>query len=556
MLPTAALNATSPVPVPDFTVNVCAPLIVPSNVTSPDPVPATLIDTVAPSAIFPPDVLPNAMFDPVVTSILAPFRLTVAASATVNPVSGVVAPIVLPIVIVPVPFAVRVKLCAPSTAPPIVILPLVVVVNDLAPVVRETCPVPVSMAPTVVISNPIVSGDAFDTVKLVSGVVPPTMPPKAIVPVPAVITSACAPSIVEPKVTLAFDVVNVESPFIVIAPVPKLMPPVVEIFAPSVIGVALEIVKLVRGVVPPTAAFIASVPVPAVIVNACAPSIVPSNVTFPFVVVNAIEVVARVIGPTPKSIAPTVVIPAFNVRADECVSVRLAKAAVPPSAPPNVITPDPQEIANAKFPSTVDPSVTAPFVVVVRVDAPVMVTAPFRVIAPVVVVIDAPSDIAVLALETLKLVSGVIPPTAALIAVVPVPLLTVNACAPLIVPPSVTSPFVLDVRVLAPPDRVTAPVPKLISPVVVMSAPSVIGVALEIVKLVSGVVPPTSAFIASVPVPAVIVNTCAPLIVPSNVTFPFVVVRTIGPESNVIAPVPKSIAPTVVIDAFSVRDDE
>ena len=100
---------------------------------------------------------------------------------------------------------------------------------------------------------------------------------------------------------------------------------------------------------------------------------------------------------------------------------------------------------------------------------------------------------------------------------------------------------------------VTAAPLKSMAPAVVIDAPSVIGaVALDTVKLVSGVVPPTSALNNTVPVPVAILRVCAPLTVPSNVTSEFVVVRTIAPAS-VTAPDAKSRAETVDIFAFRVN---
>ena len=127
----------------------------------------------------------------------------------------------------------------------------------------------------------------------------------------------------------------------------------------------------------------------------------------------------------------------------------------------------------------------------VSVDAPVIVTAaPLRSIAPVVV-IDAPSEIGAVALETVKLVRAVVPPIAPLMLTVPVPLLTARVCPPFTVPPNVTLEFVV-VTTDAPPN-VIAPFPKSIAFVVVTLEFRLIGADVAAtVKLNSSKVPPTA----------------------------------------------------------------
>ena len=57
------------------------------------------------------------------------------------------------------------------------------------------------------------------TARLLSAVLPPTMPPKLTAPLPAVIVSACAPLMVLLKVTLLLVVASVMSADSVTAPV-------------------------------------------------------------------------------------------------------------------------------------------------------------------------------------------------------------------------------------------------------------------------------------------------------------------------------------------------
>ena len=614
------------------------------------PVPPANVIAKAPSTV-PPSVIALFVVDNVefavivvapVPKLIVPVvvidapRVIGDADRTVSCDRGVVPPISLLIAIVPFP-ADKLKLKPPSTVPPNVILEFVVVNVGLARSV--IAPVPKFIAPTVVMDELKLIGDALDTVRVDRGKDPPTASSKSIVPVPTVTVNArfetpspstdpwkstlefvvvstispvsvrspvlnvivpdvvtsvaklvgdtpdtvkddigvvapIIPSIVTvpvpaarvrfeapliaplPIVNEVFEVVRVESPVRVIAPLPRSKPPVVVVIdAPRDTGPLFETLMLKIGVVPPISPLIATIPVPATNVNPKAPSIVPPKVILEFEVVSVLAPVARVMAPVPKSIFPDVVISNPSVIGDAPVIVKVDRGVVPPIIPPRVMAPVPQAIVKSNASLIVPPNVTAEFVVV-SVALPVIVTAaPLRSIAPVVVM-DAPRVTGADPLVTVKLVSGVVPPIAELITTVPVPFVTVSACAPSTAPPNVTVPFVLEVNTLAPPDRVTAPVPRSIAPVVVISAPSVTGVALEIVKLVNGVVPPISALIVRTPTPAVMVNTCAPSIVPSNVTAPFVVVRTIGPDAKVIAPVPKSIAPTVVIDAFRVSADE
>src|ERR1700689_3774152 len=121
---------------------------------------------------------------------------------------------------------------------------------------------------------------------LVSGVVPPTAPPKETTPaVPATKVSAVAPSSVPEKLIFAPPgdpppavLSKVGAPVIATAPAIPIVPPFVVTLTPTLIVDAVTD-KLLSGVIPPTAPENVVVPVPPAMVNAPGPSTVLLKLT-------------------------------------------------------------------------------------------------------------------------------------------------------------------------------------------------------------------------------------------------------------------------------------
>ena len=148
---------------------------------------------------------------------------------------------------------------------------------------------------------------------------------------------------------------------------------------------------------------------------------------------------------------------------------------------------------------------------------------------------------------------GVVPPTAPVKVVVPVPPAIVNACAPFNVLPKVMLAL-FEVIVLVP-VKETGIAPKVsgLAPETVILLPTWIRFALVNVMLVGGAVPPTAPLkITLPPVPALSVSVVAPLIVlvklifaPAAVPPAFVLSKSGAPEI-VTGPVIVMMPPEVV----------
>ena len=110
---------------------------------------------------------------------------------------------------------------------------------------------------------------------------------------------------------------------------------------------------------------------------------------------------------------------------------------------------------------------------------------------------------------TVKLDKGVVPPTAPVNVAVPLPAVTVSACAPLTV---LLKPMfaLFDVMTLAPANVTGLGKVNGLAPVTVMLEPTEMEAALVNTRFVNGVVPPTAPVKVTVPAPAMSVSDCAP----------------------------------------------
>ena len=175
---------------------------------------------------------------------------------------------------------------------------------------------------------------ALVTVILVKGVVPPTTPAKANVPVPVATVRGCAPSTVLLKAMVMFPVVDVieQGPVKVTGVVKvKLLAPDILMLLATCVTAALVKTRLVKGVVAPIAPPKMILPaVPALNVKLFAPLIVFENEMLAPVAVPPALVVSNVI------VAPTVTSP-FNTIGCPRVVIPAFKAIVPAFALPAVI---------------------------------------------------------------------------------------------------------------------------------------------------------------------------------------------------------------------------
>src|SRR5262249_14296729 len=159
-----------------------------------------------------------------------------------------------------------------------------------------------------------------------------------------------------------------------------------------------------------------------------APFTVSANVTLPLPVEVRV-IVAPSDTASFKVWAPLVVTdPPFKAVLPATSVVKLLKALVPPTAPPNVVVP-PVLMVKPKPPLTVPASVILPDPVDVSAVVAPMVTASLWACAPVVVTDPPPSAVAP-AVSVVKLTRALEPPTAPPNVVVPL-VLTVKAKAPL-----------------------------------------------------------------------------------------------------------------------------
>src|SRR3990167_8101820 len=339
---------------------------------------------------------------------------------------------------------------AKVTGPVMVMLLLVV---DMA-VEREIALDVIETAPTVVTLAPTVAEELLTTVREVGGVVPPTMPLKETVPVPAVIERAFAPLIVEENETFPAPAPVVS---VVVPPPVKETAPVREILLSVVVKAAL----------------------------------------------------AREIAVDVTEMAPTVVAAVEKLVDAPLATVKLSGAPVPPTMPLNETAPVPAVIETTLAPLRVEENEISPApapLVKVLVPPPLKETGPTNAIllsvvvkatlgmeialdvteiAPVVV--TAAEKEALEALDTVKESGGVVPPTAAPNETVPVPAAMLSVSEPLIVEENETLPMPIPVFSDVVPVKVTGPVMVMLLFVVVSAVAREI--ALDVTAIAPVVVP-------------------------------------------------------------------
>ena len=392
---------------------------------------------------------------------------------------------------------------AKVTGPVMVMLLLVV---DMA-LAREIALDVMAMAPVVVILALTVEEELLTTVREVGGIVAPTAPPNETVPVPAVIDKALAPLIVEEKAMF---------------PAPA---PVVSVVVPPPVSDTAPVREILLSVVVKAA-------------------------------------LAREIAVDVMEIAPATDAAEEKLVDEPLTTVKLSGTMLPPTVPPKETVPVPAVIETVLFPLKVLEKLTLPApapVVKVLVPPPLNETAPTKamlllvvvkatlgivivlaVIEMAPVVVTAAAKLVVIKFVVVSEARGVVPPIAALNVTVPAPAATLRDSAPLIVEENEALPTPLPVSRVAPgAARVTGPVNVILlfvvarsfereialeviamAPTVVMSAPTVAEELLTTVREVGGVEPPTAPLNETVPVPAVIERTFAPLIVEEKEIFP------------------------------------
>ena len=414
------------------------------------------------------------------------------------------------------------------------------------------------------------------TIKLVNAFVPPKIPLKVIVPVPADAVKVFVPFTVLPKVINPLPDVRVKLPFNVTAPVNTIGPlpaleskvvskPLKVTASPILIPTAPFDFTLVQAAantaVPPTFVVkpnngtfapitLLKVVAPVELtVKLPGPSIVLPKVTNPapeLIILFAANVTGslKIMGPVVVIFAPRKVLPAAFV-------VKLSNA-VPPTIPENVFIP---EEVTIKFlaPLTVLPKVTAPLPAVavkspLKVTAPIKATGPFPVLefkvvsaalnvtafsmsipsAPLVVTpVHAAEKTDVPPAFVVKLKSGVVPPTTLLKVVVPVEF-KVKFPAPFKAPPNVIAP--LPVLNTASPNKVTLSLNTMAAFVVVIFPPTTVVPTALVVNVDNALVPP--------PAPIAPVKVVVPVEFKVNV-------RTTPPPLTIV--LPKVMSPALLV---------
>ena len=414
---------------------------------------------------------------------------------------------------------------------------LLVVVN-VGEAVKVTAP-PYVCVPTVVIAVVFMSVMPLDSDA--SGVVPPTIPSKLVLPLPVTVVKAKAPLTVLSNVMSLLVVVNVVPELNVTAPLYVCVPTVV---MPVVFMSVMPLDSDASGVVPPTIPSKLVLPLPVTVVKPKAPLTVLSNVMSLLVVVNVVpelNVTAPLYVCVPTVVMPVVFMSVMPLDSD-------ASGVVPPTMPSKLVLPLPVTVVKANAPLTVLSNVMSLLVVVnvvpeLNVTAPVYVCVP-TVVTPVVFMSVMPLD---------SDARGVVPPTMPSKLVLPLPVTVVKANAPSTVLSNVMS--LLVVVNVVPELNVTAPVYVCV-PTVVMAV-----VFMSVMPLDSdarGVVPPTIPSKMVLPLPVTVVKPKAPSTVLSNVMSLLVVVNVV-PELNVTAPVyvcvPTVVTPVVFMSVMPLDSD-